>query len=539
MKFIDFYKKESVVSATPVLVMSSIAGLANAAILFIINSVAMNSSQGDLKFKSLMLFILAFLIFLICKHYSLTHTAIIFEKLLTKVRLRILDKSRNAELKKIEVIGMAQIHTSLTHNINSISETALLGIVSCQYMIMLIICSVYVAWLSMQACIGVAGLLALAIFFFNKKRNQAEEFLTQVGIVQQQVFGKINGLFLGFKELKINRRRSEDYFKDVEKDNQKNENLMTQALLKFVNIMLISEVTFFSMLAGIVFLMPRLGQENASIVPQLVTSILFVMGPIVTIVSILPMLTKANLAIATIYNLEQQLDVSADIKSPDDNIKTDFKEISLENIVFSYKDQYENTLFTLDNINLTVNKGELLFVVGGNGSGKSTVLKILAGLYHPDSGHIRLDGKVLIDQSSYQSFRELFSIIFTDFHLFEKLYGIDLIDTDRIQYYLEKMELDKKTTFKDRQFSNLQLSTGQKKRLAMIVALLFDSEIYIFDELAADQDPEFRKYFYEILLRDLKDKGKTIIVVSHDDQYFHVADRVIKMDYGKFSKGSK
>jgi putative ATP-binding cassette transporter len=101
------------------------------------------------------------------------------------------------------------------------------------------------------------------------------------------------------------------------------------------------------------------------------------------------------------------------------------------------------------------------------------------------------------------------------------------------------MELEDKTSFDKDRFTNSKLSTGQMKRLAMITALLFDSEIYVFDELAADQAPEFRKYFYEIILKELQKQGKTIIVVSHDDRYFHVADRVIKMEYGKFSKGSE
>lgn len=80
------------------------------------------------------------------------------------------------------------------------------------------------------------------------------------------------------------------------------------------------------------------------------------------------------------------------------------------------------------------------------------------------------------------------------------------------------------------------MSTGQKKRLAYIASVLEDKQIYVFDEWAADQDPEFRKYFYEVLLQDLKQKGKTIIAVSHDDRYFSAADKVIKLEYGSISK---
>jgi len=538
LNLIELYKKESVVSATPILVMSSLSGIANALILFIINSVSMNASSDDLNFKYLMLFVIVFLIFLIGKTYALKHTSVIIEKILAKVRIRILDKSRKADLKLIEDIGQAEIHTKLTYNVNTISETALMAVSVCQSVIMLFFCSIYIAWLSLPAFLGSAGLIALAIFYFAKKSREAHGFLKQSITVQEQFFDKINGIFLGFKELKINQKRSDDYFSDVEIIARKSEDLMVKAQLKFVTVMVLAEITFYSLLAGIVFLLPRFGADYVELVPRLVTSILFIMGPIITIVAVMPMITRSNLAISEIYQLEQQLDAAFRPEN-NDRIKTEgFREISLENIIFHYKDQYKNTLFTLDNINLNIKKGELLFIVGGNGSGKSTVLKILTGLYYPEGGNIRLNGE-LLHPEGYQAYRELFSIIFTDFHLFDKLYGIDVIDQDKIQYYLEKMELEEKTAFTDKGFTNIKLSTGQKKRLAMIVALLSDSQIYVFDELAADQAPEFRKYFYEVLLKELQKRGKTIIVVSHDDRFFHVADRVIKMDYGKFSKGSK
>lgn len=173
-----------------------------------------------------------------------------------------------------------------------------------------------------------------------------------------------------------------------------------------------------------------------------------------------------------------------------------------------------------------------MFIVGGNGSGKSTLLKLLVGLYYPLSGSIYINDK-LLESDDYIHYRELYSTIFTDFHLFERLYGIEDVDYRRVDELLKTMGLSKKTTFKNNGFSNTDLSTGQKKRLAYIASVLEDKQIYIFDEWAADQDPEFRQYFYEILLKDLKSKGKTVIAVSHDDRYFFAADKIIKIEYGR------
>ena len=81
--------------------------------------------------------------------------------------------------------------------------------------------------------------------------------------------------------------------------------------------------------------------------------------------------------------------------------------------------------------------------------------------------------------------------------------------------------------------STTQLSQGQRKRLALLTAYLEDRSIYLFDEWAAEQDPEFRAHFYEELLPQLKAKGKTLLVATHDDRYFDLADMVVKMELGR------
>jgi putative ATP-binding cassette transporter len=86
---------------------------------------------------------------------------------------------------------------------------------------------------------------------------------------------------------------------------------------------------------------------------------------------------------------------------------------------------------------------------------------------------------------------------------------------------------------KDGSFSSIALSQGQRKRLALLTAYLEDRSIYVFDEWASDQDPMFKQIFYTQLVPELKQRGKTILVISHDDHYFHLADRIVKLDSGK------
>jgi putative pyoverdin transport system ATP-binding/permease protein len=157
---------------------------------------------------------------------------------------------------------------------------------------------------------------------------------------------------------------------------------------------------------------------------------------------------------------------------------------------------------------------------------------VLAGLYPPDSGRLLLNGAPLV-QEDIQAYREMFAAVFADFHLFERLYGLLGTDPDVMASLLTEMQLQDKVRVEEDRFTTLDLSTGQRKRLALIVSLLDDRPLLIFDELAADQDPEFRRFLYEDLLPRLKAQGTTVVAATHDDRYFHVADKVVKMEYGK------
>jgi putative pyoverdin transport system ATP-binding/permease protein len=171
--------------------------------------------------------------------------------------------------------------------------------------------------------------------------------------------------------------------------------------------------------------------------------------------------------------------------------------------------------------------------VGGNGSGKSTLAKLITGLYLPDSGKICLDGTPITNQNR-ETYRQLFSTVFSDFYLFERLLGIPFENLDiRARTYLEELQLSHKVQVKDGSLSTTELSQGQRKRLALLTAYLDDRPIYLFDEWAADQDPFFREVFYQQILPELKKRDKAVLVISHDDRYFHLCDRLIKLDYGQ------
>lgn len=199
----------------------------------------------------------------------------------------------------------------------------------------------------------------------------------------------------------------------------------------------------------------------------------------------------------------------------------------------TYRVESEENTFHLGPISLEMESGELIFLIGGNGSGKTTLAKLLLGLYTAESGQIEWNGQGVTEES-IDDYRQLFSVVFADFFLFDQLLGLESIASDeQAQAYLRKLQLAHKVQTSNGSLSTLDLSTGQRQRLALLTAYLEDRPVYLFDEWAAGQDPQFKELFYRQLLPELRNRGKLVIVISHDDHYYDSADRIVKLDFGQ------
>ncbi|MEL6554762.1 MAG: cyclic peptide export ABC transporter, partial [Cyanobacteria bacterium J06621_11] len=279
------------------------------------------------------------------------------------------------------------------------------------------------------------------------------------------------------------------------------------------------------------------------------------LGPMESLVNKLPFLSKASIALQKIETLGLSLNRLRSDISVAPNLPASKVELHLRGVTHTYRIDVNNVrgnrkaspkeghkalaneehTFTLGPVDLSVCSGELIFIVGGNGSGKSTLAKLLSGLYYPQSGQIWLNGEQVGDHNQAW-YRQHFSAVFSDFYLFDRLLGFEHIASNSSALdYLKKLRLDHKVKIQHGKFSTTALSQGQRKRLALLGAFLENRPIYLFDEWAADQDPSFKRIFYTQILSDLKASGKIIFVISHDDRYFHLADRLIKLDYGSIN----
>lgn len=289
----------------------------------------------------------------------------------------------------------------------------------------------------------------------------------------------------------------------------------------------------FLLVFALVFALPMFVAIDPVIALQLMSAVLITVGPLSSAVSSIPDFGRLRSALINLDRLEREMHDTGEPSITNNTAPlAPFASIELRAIEFTFRDRDGHAGFQLGPIDFSIRGGEVVFVAGGNGSGKTVLLRVLTGLYRHDQGTIHYNGKPLLD-TERDAYREQFATVFSDYFLFRELIGMASIDAGRVASLLEQLDLGDKVTFAGGAFSTIDLSAGQRKLLAYVVAMLDDKPVLILDEFGAEQDPPHRHHFYRKLLPTLRASGKAVIVVSHDDAYFDAADRIIKMDFGR------
>ena len=344
----------------------------------------------------------------------------------------------------------------------------------------------------------------------------------------------------GAKELRINRtRRAHVHGLSLSNAVDRIANLRTRAMRQFWIVDAATAMIFFALI-GLLLVTQSLVGIDASVISSAMLVLLYIKGPINQLVGALPMFGQAEVALRRIAALTEDF-ADTELKLDDalEYGKSPVRSIELRDASYVFPPaEPGDDGFALGPINLTIEAGETLFIIGENGSGKTTLIKLLLGLYHPTSGALLFNGEPVRD-TELDAYRQHFSAVFSDYFLFEGLLADDATSTTKAVEYLERMEIAHKVAIKDNGFSTIDLSTGQRKRLALIHAYIEQRPIVMLDEWAADQDPAFRRIYYTELLPELKAQGKTLIIVSHDDRYFEAADRVIRLECGKVTEDKR
>jgi putative ATP-binding cassette transporter len=458
-----------------------------------------------------------------------------------RLRLDLVTKILAVPLRQIEDLGAPKLMVALTEDILEITQATLSIPIFAVNLAVLLGGAVYLAWLSVPVFLamfvfGVVGAVTYRILIRNGFSH-----LSAAREGQDRLFQHFRTLTEGIKELKLQRGRRETFLKeDVVNAAAVCQRHNVAAEVRFIIAQNWNQLLFLGLIGLILFLLPRIQNVTPQAMTGYIIATLYLMGPLAGLLGSLSVFSRASVSLRKVESLGLALS-----KNPNDNAAATgssfatgrFESLELRGVKHNYHREREDDNFMLGPLDLSLKPGELVFLIGGNGSGKSTLAKVVTGLYPPAEGQIRLNG-VPIGDANRDEYRQCFSTVFSDFFLFDRIVGKGGAEGDRrARKYLEQLHLNHKVTVKDGVFSTTQLSQGQRKRLALLCAYIEDRPFYLFDEWASDQDPLFKEVFYNQLLPELRDLGKAVLVITHDDHYFGSADRLIKLDYGRLTGG--
>ncbi len=514
------------------ILLSFVSGFGNALIIFIVNeTLTREGFQGGL----LQYFAFGLMLYVVGQKLVRTRLIHITNQMVYDKRMVLIDKLLDSSYQHIEKLERGRIEASLNNDTETISNFSNIVITGATSLVTLLCCFVYMGMLSIYGLLVSFGVIVLAAIMHFLMGKQANRLWEQTRDIQNIFFKFIQDLIAGFKELSLHNRKKRDFKSDMKSSSQTYKEKRILGDMKFANVNVIGELLFTFVVGVIAFLFPLLFTEmKESDVRSYVFVMLYMTGPIHGILGTIPNIYQVRISWNRINELIRQLDSFRDKQQTAEKQITAANPVELElrGVKFRYE-QTEDGSFGVGPIDYQFRSGEITFITGGNGSGKSTLAKLLTGLYAPTEGDILINGHKV----NCEALSQHYAAIYSDFHLFEKLYGLEADgQKEQIEVYLQHLQLKEKVDYVDGAFSTIQLSTGQRKRLALLVSYLEDRPIYLFDEWAADQDPEFRTFFYHTLLPELKERGKCIIAITHDDRFFDCADHRIKMDMGQMSK---
>jgi putative pyoverdin transport system ATP-binding/permease protein len=538
MSFFRLVRREMQSSLPRLGFMSALGGISTAAILASVNAGAQSAEAGEVDLWSASLFLIAVLLFIKTQHYILIATTAESESIIHRLRVRILDQVRQSELISLDAIGRSEIIAAVTEDTATLTQAANLLAFMVQGVVLIVFVALYVAYLSIIAFVLSVVIIGSASALYHSKNHERIEGAREAAKWERLLIARMTDILEGFKEIRLNSVRSDELISAVREVSRRAANVKIYTQSESLKQLVFSQSAMYLLLGAIVFVVPTFSE---SMTPGSITknamAVLFVVGACFGVMQMVAMLAAADAAARHLEKLEKELRATI-IASADGTqvARSRFETIELRDVIFRYPDRPSEPGFQIGPLNFSLKAGQLVFITGGNGSGKSTFLKVLAGLYTPAAGEIVLDGAA-INESTKEIHRSLITAVFSDYHLFHRLFGIAEPEQAEIDALLRQFELEQKTRVVDGEFNTLDLSGGQRKRLALIVGLLEKRPILLLDEWTANQDTPFRRRFYQEVLPELSRSGLTMIIVTHDDYSLDeltLPARRLRMDAGRF-----
>lgn len=452
------------------------------------------------------------------------------------IRLDMSRKLLAARLRMLNQQGKSELLTILTRDIESLIVAMTIIPLVMTHTAIVLGCLAYMAWLGWELFLVFLITLGIGAFTYHWFKRPILRQLVSLREETGRLYGHFHDLVEGSRELQLNAKRGQIFINDVlgpDAAQLKRSYIATYSRLALITNF--GDVLFYVVIGGLLFVVTHFLDYDVAVLTAFAMIVLYLMGPLSATMNAIPVIAEGTVGFRQLGRLDAMLSNDSQQGAPLPNPFANSATFSLvlDEVYHHYPGDSGDDRFLLGPLDLRIGLGEILFIIGGNGSGKTTLAMLLLGLYLPERGTLRLNG-VSVSEHNVHHYRSHFSAVFADFHLFRHLLLEPGEETStQAAHYLNKLGLGSKVEIVNGMFSTLKLSSGQRKRLALISAYLEDRPVYLFDEWAADQDPVFKRVFYFELLPELRARGKTVIVISHDDAYFAQADRIIRLEDGQ------
>lgn len=453
---------------------------------------------------------------------------------MTELRREVMRKLLTVPYRDFERIGSARALAALTTDVTVLHSALELTANATVNAAVLAGGALYLGYLDLRALAAMLLVAAAGFALYRAMSRRTRALLMHARDQNSRLFAYFESLTAGMAELKLNAARRKALLDGpLLATTEDMLALGMRAHARHLFAQSVNNALVLGAIGFVLFLLPVGEGEQARVVSGYVLTGLYLVGPLSGLLRLLPAYTSAGIALQRIEQLGVRLGEAGHEPSADPELRAEFRSLELRGVTLRYDEQ---RAFTLGPIDLRLEPGELVLVTGGNGSGKSTLAKLLVGLYAPDAGELRWDGR-LVTAEQRDAYRQLFSVVLSEFYVFDRLYGIapDAVD-ERARQWLARLGLADTVQVVEGALSSRDVSRGQRKRLALLSVLLEDRPIYVLDEWAADQDSEFKEVFYRELLPELKARGKTLVVITHDERFFAIADRCIRLQDGKLAE---
>ncbi|MDO8910163.1 MAG: ATP-binding cassette domain-containing protein [Pseudohongiella sp.] len=516
------------------------------AVVYFLNAESKLVGEEQYSIFAAIAFLVMLLCYRFCQRFLIAQSSRSIEAAMHQWRQRIVGKVTKLSLRNIEDFSEEAITDGLIKNYGPLSQSIITITAGVECFSLLIFMYFYVVFLSPLAALLTGVVAVVTVLGYLSVSARLSDTMRESAISNANLDRSMEAGIRGAKELRLNTSKRTEFLRDAKAASSGlYENRSASASL-FADVLASGTTASYLMAGSVIFLLPILNPLEKDEVSRIVMAVLFLIGPIGGVIGSIQQFNVARFSVLGIVKFEEEVDacLARNEESDDSGSAPDltgFRRIQLEQVKYSHRSPQavgaENA-FSVQNLNFSIEQGSITFITGGNGSGKTTILRLLAGLYPRESGEIRVDD-MLVNRFPMQNYRDLFASVFADFHLFAKPYALDADGLARLDGWLTRLQVrDKFPTDLGAGFDPHALSTGQKKRMALALALAEDRPVLILDEWAADQDPQTRKFFYRTLLPEFKASGKTLVVVTHDDRYFDCADHHYHVEEGRITLAS-